>query len=387
MKRLLLLIVLLATTALACNATGGQPAEEEDTVSDEGTPTIVINNPPAEGTVGEEVLIQSTGTDSVGVARIDLQVDGVQVRTDEAPDPAGQPEYAVLQSWTPSSAGTFTLGVIAYRADGTASAPATTTVTVAEASTDSDTEEEVQACSLRANTDVNVRTGPTTAYNILSVLNIGQEAPVTGHNGNQSWWQINGNGWVSAPFVTTLGDCSGVQTASFPAPPSGGSGGSGGSNPTATYADATATYEATATTGGTTIPTPTVVATTDATPTLEETPTTAGDVAAPDSDLSIEVNIKNGAGSYSSDISYPDGDTTDAIFVRIVGFDSVTTSGDVTYTLTCVGTGVAYVQTNEGGCNQSWTVFYTNDSDTDRFTFELTDAGYVTWTLVVSANN
>jgi hypothetical protein len=47
----------------------------------------------------------------------------------------------------------------------------------------------------------------------------GEQAQITGHNGDRSWWQINGRNWISASFVITGGDCERVPIASYDQPP------------------------------------------------------------------------------------------------------------------------------------------------------------------------
>jgi len=60
-----------------------------------------------------------------------------------------------------------------------------------------------------ATADVNIRSGPGTAYAILGLLRAGQNAEVTGLSPDGNWWQINfsgasdGRGWVSARYVAT----------------------------------------------------------------------------------------------------------------------------------------------------------------------------------------
>lgn len=67
---------------------------------------------------------------------------------------------------------------------------------------------------------LNVRRGPSIYHEILRVLGEGATAVVTGRNNDSSWWQIEGQGWVSAAYVETSGNCSGIAVASFPpAPP------------------------------------------------------------------------------------------------------------------------------------------------------------------------
>lgn len=77
-----------------------------------------------------------------------------------------------------------------------------------------------QQCIATADDVVNVRGGPSTYHPILRVLSQNTTGVVTGRNADSSWWQIDGNGWVSASFVTTSGPCGSIAEASFPpAPP------------------------------------------------------------------------------------------------------------------------------------------------------------------------
>ena len=115
-----------------------------------------------------------------------------------------------------------------------------------------------------------------------------------------------------------------------------------------------------------------------------------GSSAPGDSDISVNVSIKNGSESRTGEISYPNGDTTDNVYVKPTGFDSVKTSGNLIFTLTCSG-GTSKVQYIGGsvksgfpGCNKSWTVLFTNDSGNGNLKIYLDSAGYVNWTLIVS---
>lgn len=77
-----------------------------------------------------------------------------------------------------------------------------------------------QQCVVTAKTAVNIRNGPSTFHPILRILAEGATGVVTGRNSDTSWWQIDGSGWVSAPYVTTSGPCTGISVASYPpAPP------------------------------------------------------------------------------------------------------------------------------------------------------------------------
>ena len=115
---------------VACG--GGEEETPTPTSEPEGVPTVIIDSPPSgsQTAVGEEVFIQSTSSDEVGVLRVVLEVDGVQVGSDASADPNGQVSFSLLQSWVPQSTGDHIVTVTAFRADGTASTPATISVTV-----------------------------------------------------------------------------------------------------------------------------------------------------------------------------------------------------------------------------------------------------------------
>lgn len=83
-------------------------------------PTVVVNSPPSGSSfnVGDTVSIQSTSTDAQGVTRIELQVDGVTVSTDQSPVAQGQPQFSQIQSWKAAGAGTHTIIVRAYNGAG-----------------------------------------------------------------------------------------------------------------------------------------------------------------------------------------------------------------------------------------------------------------------------
>ncbi len=209
--------------------------------------------------------------------------------------------------------------------------------------------------------DLNVRRGPGTDYGIITALPGGTTLEVTGKDQYGYWWQVvlpDGTvGWISISY-TTSENTENVEVVAAPAPPSGSS----GVSPTATDSGGGGG-------GGTTAPA--------------------------DSDISTTINIKNGSINYSGEISYPEGDSVDKVYVKVNGFDSITTSGNVVYSLTCSSNGSPPSITHIGGsvisgvvgCNSSWTVFYTNDSDTSTLTIQQESSAYATWSLFASANN
>ncbi len=226
MGRSLIFILLIPLALAACNFPGGEPTEtptpEPETAS---APTIVIESPPS-GTsvdVGDEVTIHSTATDDIGVARIDLQVDGSVVRSDMTPEGTAQLQFSLLQTWVAEGPGEHRLSVIAYREDGTPSSPASVVINVVEpVATEAPTAQptELTECIATATTPLNIRGGPGTVYQVRGQLQLGQSATVIGQNNN--WWKIqtsSGEGWVSAPFTTTEGPCGSVPLAAAPPTP------------------------------------------------------------------------------------------------------------------------------------------------------------------------
>ncbi|MEW5959517.1 MAG: PA14 domain-containing protein [Chloroflexota bacterium] len=75
--------------------------------------------------------------------------------------------------------------------------------------------------------DVNIRSGPGTAYPVVGVLRAGQSAEITGIAPASGWWQIkfeglaDGRGWVAIQFVTAqnVTNIPIVQPPASPSPP------------------------------------------------------------------------------------------------------------------------------------------------------------------------
>jgi hypothetical protein len=96
-------------------------------------PTVIITSPPSgsQFSEGDEVKVQSTATDSAGIDRVELLVDGVVVRSDQSPSP--QVSFTLVQAWK-SNAGSHIVSVRAYNKSGGASEPAAITLAVVQAS-------------------------------------------------------------------------------------------------------------------------------------------------------------------------------------------------------------------------------------------------------------
>ncbi len=118
------LIALLAGCTLN-SAPANQPVSGEPVVR------IVSPQPNATYLEGVAVNIQATvsnaGTD---IDRVEIVVDGSTVATVPSPNADGAALFNATYGWSAAGVGAHTLGVTAYRADGTSSTPATVEINV-----------------------------------------------------------------------------------------------------------------------------------------------------------------------------------------------------------------------------------------------------------------
>ncbi|MEW5718710.1 MAG: NBR1-Ig-like domain-containing protein, partial [Chloroflexota bacterium] len=94
-------------------------------------PNVVIMSPPSGSQYfeGEDIAVQSSATDTVGVVRVELVVDGAVVRVDPSPTAQGQPNFTLIQTWK-ATTGVHTILVRAYNAAGAVSDPAGVSVNI-----------------------------------------------------------------------------------------------------------------------------------------------------------------------------------------------------------------------------------------------------------------
>jgi len=118
---LYMVVLLLVGGALACV---GGPQE----------PSVEILAPPTGSQValGEVVEIEYRASDANAVARVDLEVTGQLMDSQNSPVPEGQPTMTGVLTWSADQPGSYTLIVYAYNADRTASDPVGVNVTVGE---------------------------------------------------------------------------------------------------------------------------------------------------------------------------------------------------------------------------------------------------------------
>ncbi len=234
--RIALLLCATVWVLSACNlSSSGPQAVPTPTGAASGKPVVTILSPQngAEVVVNEQILVSVSAADAVGVTRVQMYVNDGIVKTVSSETPGGDPNLNVLLDYTPSSTGSLTLQVFAYRGSIT-SDPAEITVTVRQ------NQAQVTAtmvsqpnnvpvidpydptCRLLVNTGLNYRTGPGVVYDRISVLSTGTVAPITGRTGDNSWWQIRvgvSTGWVSGGYVTLYGNCSSVNIPPIPPTP------------------------------------------------------------------------------------------------------------------------------------------------------------------------
>jgi len=194
-----------------------------------------VINSPATGTtvpINQPVIVNATATDAVGITRVQLLANGAVAKTVSSQTAGGDRNLNVLLDYTPTVEGALNLQVIAYRGN-VVSAPVTVSVNVQRAATATATTRPIvttgpiinpndPTCRVVTDTSVNLRSGPSTVYTVLTTLPAGATAPITGRLGDNTWWQVRYGsltGWVSDAFVTIYGICTNVIIPPIPPTP------------------------------------------------------------------------------------------------------------------------------------------------------------------------
>lgn len=232
-KLALLLAALLALSA--CNLTRQPPTSESVvTPPSGGKPTVTISAPQngEEFVAGNAVFVSANATDSVGVTRVQLVANNQIVKTVTSEASAGDRSMNVLLDFRPAAAGSVRLQVVAFRG-AIASDPATVDITVRASQAQvtataapqtrvPDINPNDPTCRALVNVGLNLRTGPGTQFDRITVLPAGTVMPITGRIGSNQWWQVRFGatiGWVSAAYVTVYGICTGIPVIATPVPP------------------------------------------------------------------------------------------------------------------------------------------------------------------------
>lgn len=263
----LLFILALSACTLGSDDDNATPTVDTQTLASPtptGRPTVSIISPQtgSEVVVNSPILMSVNATDTVGVTRVQLLVDGQIARTFSSENPTGDPNNNLVIDYTPREQGDVILQVVAYR--GTvASDPAEITVFVRGNQTQITATTQPESgiptidpfdptCRALINTALNFRTGPSTDYARIRTLSYGEVLPIIGRIGDNTWLKLRdgswSEGWVSADYVATYGNCNNVPIVQAPATPTSQNA------PTATNTTVPATNTAT-TVPATTVPT------------------------------------------------------------------------------------------------------------------------------------
>ena len=234
-------------------------------------------------------------------------------------------------------------------------------------------------CTVSSNGSVNLRSGPGTNYGTVGTLSPGIFLPVQGISPDRGWYAVTYNGaqaWASATVTVLNGPCANLSTIQPPAAP-----------PTVAPGQPTATAIGLVT--ATVTPVADTQPPTQAGATATLAATAPPPVAPPDNDYQVQLDRNNG-GSFSQQISYPDGDRSDRITVSVSNFDSVNTFAQFAVTLVCTGTGTEFVRWGENqsqnlACGQNLVLTLNNESNQRFLNVTLPDGSgpaLVNYTLV-----
>lgn len=222
------LAVATALLLAACNLQGRttDSRQTRPTEPPTGPPAIQIASPSGgdEFVIGEEILVSVLASDSIGVNRVQLFVDNQIVRTVSSESLQGDLALQAILNYTPQrrDLGAITLRAVAYRG-AVVSEPHEIDVVVRESPAQIIATPVQQGnipfipddgvCRALVNVGLNFRTGPSTGYQIITVLASGALAPITGRNSAHDWWRLTVDGqigWVSGDYTTEYGDCGGI---------------------------------------------------------------------------------------------------------------------------------------------------------------------------------
>jgi hypothetical protein len=191
-----------------------------------GGPTVNIVFPGDGANViaGEQVLIQSSASDARGIARVDLVVNSVVVRTD--PPAEGTPTtFAIAQPWFPEAAGDVVIRVIAYNVSNQPSQPASITLHVIERAAEAEAESTAVPPTSTPVPDVTAEGGCTLNSSYVADLTIPDGSVLQPGVSFVKTWRILNSGtcdWTGFNLVFVGGSQLGAPTVvSVPATSAG----------------------------------------------------------------------------------------------------------------------------------------------------------------------
>jgi hypothetical protein len=264
-----LLVGLLMILPAACNLQTLGGGQEAEAISGPPVVRLVAPLPNATYLEGVSVNIQAAISNAgADIDRVEVLVDNAIFIALPQPNSAGAALFSISQSWPAAGVGAHTIDVIAFRADGSSSAPGPVTINVigqlpqqpaqpsatfpppidtgsGSATTSAPTaapDSNAQAAPTTApptdvpapeptsnrptatlNQGLNVRRGPSTLFNPpIGSLAAGETVDVLARSTGGDWLKIryyNGDGWIASGFVTLAGDQAGVTVEAGPAIP------------------------------------------------------------------------------------------------------------------------------------------------------------------------
>lgn len=204
-------------------------------------PSVVITAPVSGSQVplNLPVTVQATASDSAGIVRMELWVNGVKTAEALSPAPQGQPTLTASLQWVPTVPGSHTLEIKAYNVQEQVNEPASVLVNAVEEGAPAGADTPAPTATpepptptvptnpaLTTLTDLNVRAGPGTNYEFVGLLLSETTAEIIGQNETRDWWQIKFNpapndvGWVIAdPAFSEAVNVGDVPVVVTPAPP------------------------------------------------------------------------------------------------------------------------------------------------------------------------
>lgn len=357
-----------------------------------GADPVTINIPPGGESLAYTILPSPTGDTPITVAsgtagfmfagtlsgpdgRILVAFDGAMPSLSVMLPAGTEPYTLVIRSSDPTLGGTLTISQSGAVASTTTSAPNPVVTEEVTGSNPANQPPTNQCAAVAGGNGSNLRTGPGTDYAVLRTLAPGDYLIVTGQN---SGWYTDGVAWVAGSVVTLTGPCDNLPQVAVTTAPL-----------------ATATAVPPTQTTDTTQPTATYTATTETTqPTATYTPTEDVQIAVIDSDQLNMTADRDAGGTYSNDVSSPNGDIKDRIRLTIDNLSNQTPNNyrELSITLVCAGEGAANLRWGTGGpsspsskgCNESLTAVHTNDSNQTFINVEMTGPGYIQYTIIVT---
>jgi hypothetical protein len=247
-----LIAALLAVAGCTLPASNG-----DSVVAISGPPEVRLASPQSNATYleGVPVNIQAAVTNAgEDIDRVEVMVGGAVIATLPEPNTAGAAVFSITQTWPAAGPGQHTIGVTAFRGDGTSSQTASVIINVVDDTavasptpepTDIPTEEPqatdpppptdepeptaVPATSTpsvptaRFTTGINVRSGPGTVFDPpIGAFAPNQTAEILALNQAGSWLKVRygtGEGWVFANLAEVEGDISNLPREAGPPTP------------------------------------------------------------------------------------------------------------------------------------------------------------------------